>query len=117
MGNRLSHESRGTTQEITETSQPGGCGFRVDASPQHPQGGTPNMSGRHAGYSATQKRMFRIAAVSAVAVPLGVVAAGSACAGVLPAVPGLDSSSASSATDLLSSTPVGGLTGVVTGVL
>ena len=43
------------------------------------------MSGRHAGHSATRKRIVRIAAVSAVAaVPLGVVAAGAASADTTP---------------------------------
>lgn len=75
------------------------------------------MSGRHAGQSATRKRMFRVAAVSAVALPLGMAVAGSASAATLP----VDTNSVS---DLLGSasgasplSAVGGITGAVTGVL
>jgi len=68
------------------------------------------MSGRHAGQSATRKRIVRVATVSAVAaVPLGVVAAGSAAADTNP-LP-VDTSSV---TNLLGGALGGGGTGGIT---
>jgi hypothetical protein len=100
------------------------------------------MSGRHVGQSATRKRVVYVAAVSAVAIPFGVVAAGSASALTLPGVPvdnsGVSNSSVSNlglpntgvsgflgnagSTDpvvavLGESAPLGGITGAVTSVL
>jgi hypothetical protein len=86
------------------------------------------MSGRHAGQTATRKRLVRIATVSAVAaVPLGVVAAGAASADTTSpldtsAVTGLLGGSDSGSGSLLGNLPVvgslpvvGGLVGTVTG--
>lgn len=100
------------------------------------------MSGRHVGQSATRKRVVYVAAVSAVAIPLGISAAGSASALTLPGVP-VDNSGVSNsgvanlglsktavtgvlsnagstdpvATVLGESAPLGGISGAVTSVL